>query len=219
MNPDDVVDKTEAGLHEVKTKARRLPPRLRSLLIMVDGRQTVGQLRHAGLQLGAPDDFLQQLQQQGLVSLRAVSRSRPGPVSAPVPFSVSTQASHAPSISPSISSSILPSVSPSASPSRPAPGFTRPGALPSAPAPLVPAAADPVPVLDGPARFRAAQKLMNDTVADAVGVRAVFFTLKLERCFNAVELLALLPQARRLLEKARTGAGAALEAQVRALLS
>lgn len=70
MNPGDLVDKTEQGLLEIRTRALRLAPRLRGMLIMIDGRQTVGQLQDAAAQAGAPDDFLQQLLQQGLIVLR-----------------------------------------------------------------------------------------------------------------------------------------------------
>ena len=34
---------------------------------------------------------------------------------------------------------------------------------------------------------------MNDAVVDALGFRAFFFTLKLEKCFSRADLAALLP--------------------------
>ena len=42
-------------------------------------------------------------------------------------------------------------------------------------------------------RFRIAQKLMNDSVVDALGIRAFFFTLKLEKAATVADLRALLP--------------------------
>jgi hypothetical protein len=54
------------------------------------------------------------------------------------------------------------------------------------------ASATPTPMTDGE-RFRAAQKFMNDNAVDALGIRAFFFTLKLEKCFTAADLLALMP--------------------------
>ena len=42
-------------------------------------------------------------------------------------------------------------------------------------------------------RFRDAQRFMNDTVVDALGFRAFFFTLKLEKCFTRTDLLELIP--------------------------
>jgi len=43
------------------------------------------------------------------------------------------------------------------------------------------------------ARFRRAQGFMQETIVDAMGVRALLFTLKLERCVTRAELAALLP--------------------------
>ncbi len=69
MNNSDVVDKTERGANEIKTRALKLPPRLRTMLIMVDGSVTVSQLLAAGEKLSAPPDFLELLLQQRLVVL------------------------------------------------------------------------------------------------------------------------------------------------------
>lgn len=52
-------------------------------------------------------------------------------------------------------------------------------------------------------RFTAARKLMNDTAVDELGLRAVLFTLKLERCSTADDLRALLPGFAQSLSKAR----------------
>ena len=43
------------------------------------------------------------------------------------------------------------------------------------------------------ARFRAAKAFINETIVDALGVRAFLFTLKLERCSTQQDLAALLP--------------------------
>ena len=171
MNPGDLVDKTDSGLQEVRTRASGLPPRLRSLLIMVDGRRTLAQLQAAAGQIGAPADAVEQLLQRGLVALR---------------------------------------------PSGPAP---QPPAAGSEHVDLpldAPGAAAPVDI----ERFRSAQKLMNDSVVDAIGMRAFFFTLKLERCFTLDDLRALLPEYRRLLAKAADPARARAAGQrVEGLLS
>ena len=69
MNSSDVVDKTERGASEIKSRALKLPQRLRTMLILVDGNVTVSQLLQAGEKLSAPPDFLELLLQQGLVVL------------------------------------------------------------------------------------------------------------------------------------------------------
>ena len=162
MNETDIYIKTPVGLDEVRARSRKLAPRLRTMLIMVDGTLNVSQLRVAAATLGAPEDFLQVLEAQGLVQAE---------VSAPV-----RQAGAAPSL-------------------------TR-------------------PALSGPERFRAAQKFMNDSAVDALGLRAFFFTLKLERCYNLADLRALLPEfGKAVLKGAGPGVARVLEARARDMLA
>jgi hypothetical protein len=178
MNPSDVVDKTEAGQAEVRTRAAGLAQRLRTLLIMVDGARTVAQLQAAAAQVGAPADALDQLLQAGLVAVRSAAPAR--------------------------SSSAASRAAASAAP-------------PPAPAPA--AAAAPAPAAGLPDRLRVARQYINDTIVDAVGVRAVFFTLKVERCYSADDLEGLLPEFERLLSKARGASEAQLSvAHARELL-
>lgn len=51
-------------------------------------------------------------------------------------------------------------------------------------------------------RFMAARQLMNDAVVDALGLRAFFFTLKIERTGGLADLRALLPEFGKQLHKA-----------------
>jgi len=51
-------------------------------------------------------------------------------------------------------------------------------------------------------RFMAARQLMNDAVVDALGLRAFFFTLKIERTGNLDDLRGLLPEYTRQLRRA-----------------
>jgi len=48
-------------------------------------------------------------------------------------------------------------------------------------------------VEDRLANFRVAKAFMNETIVDALGIRAFGFTLKLERCSTVEDLIALLP--------------------------
>jgi hypothetical protein len=52
-------------------------------------------------------------------------------------------------------------------------------------------------------RFRAAKAFINETLVDALGVRAFLFTLKLERCSTRAELAALLPDYEKAIRKFR----------------
>jgi hypothetical protein len=68
------------------------------------------------------------------------------------------------------------------------------------------AAAEPaqrVVTRDELARFRAAKAFINETIVDALGVRAFLFTLKLERCSTREELARLLPDYAKAIRKFR----------------
>ena len=68
------------------------------------------------------------------------------------------------------------------------------------------AAAEPAPRVvtrDELARFRAAKAFINETIVDALGVRAFLFTLKLERCSTRADLVALLPDYEKSIRKFR----------------
>jgi hypothetical protein len=154
MNQTEIFVKTEAGADEVRARSRKLAPRLRTMLIMIDGSLSVSQLAEAAATLGAPSDFLQALQEQGLIRRRAAA--------AAAESSVASDAGRA-----------------------------------TAPADL-----DlPLPALNEGDRFRAAQKFMNDTAVDAMGLRAFFFTLKMEKCFTSADLRDLLPDYLKLVTK------------------
>ena len=59
--------KTEAGRQEIEDRGRRLPPALRSILLMVDGSRDEDELNQLGQNLRAPDDAVAQLAEMGLV--------------------------------------------------------------------------------------------------------------------------------------------------------
>ena len=58
-----------------------------------------------------------------------------------------------------------------------------------------------VGVIDEVGRFRIAKAFMNDTIVDALGIRAFLFTLRLERCATRADLKTLLPDYGRSLMK------------------
>ena len=69
MTPGDIPFKTSQGIDEVRTRARKLPQRLRTVLILVDGASTLGELQIAAQRMGAPADALQSLLELGLVEI------------------------------------------------------------------------------------------------------------------------------------------------------
>jgi hypothetical protein len=74
--------------------------------------------------------------------------------------------------------------------------------MPGVPAAAVPSAAGDASDIE---RYIRAQKFMNDTIVDALGIKAFFFTLKLERCNNIADLQALVDAYGKALEKSMGG--------------
>lgn len=70
MAESRIFEKTEAGTEEVKARSRKLTPRLRAMLIMVDGNTPLAKLEVAAATLGAPGDFLDSLLEHGLIRRR-----------------------------------------------------------------------------------------------------------------------------------------------------
>ena len=141
-----VFAKTRAGLEEVRSRKLKLPSKLRTILILVDGAKPALLLREEARALGVAPDVLEQLERMGLIA-------RAGSVSAA-------------------------------------------GARPGEPAVRSPESLDPLE------RYRAAQQFMNDTVVNAVGIKAFFFTLKLEKCSTVHDLQALSGAYHELIAKA-----------------
>lgn len=61
MSAGDIYAKTTLGVNEVSNRRLKLAPRLRTMLILIDGRQPALILQDEAAKLGAPDDFLAQL--------------------------------------------------------------------------------------------------------------------------------------------------------------
>src|SRR5207244_4017091 len=69
MKPANVYHKTEKGVDEIARRTFRLPQRLRTILIMVDGIKPAALLlQHAG-QLGMNGESLLELEQSGFITL------------------------------------------------------------------------------------------------------------------------------------------------------
>ena len=159
MRDNEVLNKTDAGRDEIQQRSRKLPNALRSILLLVDGHRSVGQLHDVITGLHAPADALEQLIAMGLIS-------------------EATQA--------------------------------------SADAPKVDAAV--APPSEAANRYGMLYALMSEAVREHLGLRGYFLQLKIERCANAEELLALLPDLAAALAKARDFALASeFEQRLRAL--
>jgi|CXWK01.1.fsa_nt_gi hypothetical protein len=74
--------KTPKGQAEIETRAHHLPPRLRTPLIMVDGKRSVDELRK--LITNQPDECLVALLEQGFIEAAEVATA-PKPTAPPAP--------------------------------------------------------------------------------------------------------------------------------------
>jgi hypothetical protein len=83
MAAGDIYRKTGLGIAEIKHRKVKLSPRVRTMLILIDGTQPELLLKEEGSKIGAPADFLQQLLQAGLVE--KVGRAQAAPAAAAVP--------------------------------------------------------------------------------------------------------------------------------------
>lgn len=69
MNPTDVVKKTEAGVKAIQTRDKALPPRQRTMLIMVDGVKPLQAYAQVSASLQEAMDILEALRSAGLIEL------------------------------------------------------------------------------------------------------------------------------------------------------
>ena len=91
MKPSDVPVKTDAGNRELSQRAHKLSPRVRSLLIVIHGTDTVAELSRSFQAFGVVDASLNELAGLGLIEARA---------SAAVDVSRQTPAANAPDLMP-----------------------------------------------------------------------------------------------------------------------
>lgn len=63
-----VFDKTDKGREEIATRRHQLPPRLRTLLVMIDGKQSAEELLQKVGGLGLNEQSLAELQENGFIA-------------------------------------------------------------------------------------------------------------------------------------------------------
>jgi hypothetical protein len=72
-----IYDKTEKGHDEIKTRQHHLPSRLRSLLVLVDGKTSVDALLKKIAGLGLNEESIAELLQQGFIAPHATTTTSP----------------------------------------------------------------------------------------------------------------------------------------------
>jgi hypothetical protein len=191
MNDREVYSKTESGREEMRTRALQLSGAIRNVLLLVDGKRTLAQIKTLIAGGKAPPDALEQLLRQGLIELTEAPHSRSAESSG--------QSRSAESSGQSRSASAVP-------PSMP---IVEPEAEKE-----IHRSADAQDD-QTQARFNRLYTLMNELVSDYLGLRGYFMQLKIEKCANADELLALQPELSAALIKAQgKEVGAELAARI-----
>jgi len=77
MDATALYQKTRKGEEEIKNRQLKLPPKLRTMLILIDGKKTLAQLNALAGQLGAGDDYAAQLEGHGLIAGGGASAAPP----------------------------------------------------------------------------------------------------------------------------------------------
>lgn len=77
---NSIYDKTDKGREEIATRKYHLPSRLRSLLVMVDGKQTAADLLKKVATLGLDENSIQDLIDQELIGVTVSAELSPAPL-------------------------------------------------------------------------------------------------------------------------------------------
>ena len=77
MSAAAIYGKTSSGMQEMSNRKLKLLPRLRTMLILVDGHQPAFILQEEAEKLGAPDDFLEQLLSMQLIEKVGIAIGQP----------------------------------------------------------------------------------------------------------------------------------------------
>ena len=82
MDPMQIYVKTPLGVEEIKNRKLHLAPRLRTMLIMVDGRKSVAALKQDAAKFSCPDDFIESLLVAGLIVKAGATQSAAASIAA-----------------------------------------------------------------------------------------------------------------------------------------
>lgn len=67
MDTNRIFQKTSLGIEEIRSRTLKVSPKLRTMLILIDGRMPELVLKEKAALIGAPADFLDQLLKTGLI--------------------------------------------------------------------------------------------------------------------------------------------------------
>ncbi len=174
-----VYDKTDKGREEISTRKHQLASRLRTLLVMIDGRHTLDDLLRNFGGVGVSGDSIKELLQEGYIFL--ASGAEPDLAGPPSKLPMSARARQLARRAAGVEGAHLEAdVKEDAAP--PAQVATSPLQSPQALAESQ---------LDDATRFRHLYDFYNQTIKSTIGLRGIMLQLKVEKCGNVDDFRAL----------------------------
>ena len=158
-----IFDKTERGRSEIATRGQAVAPRLRTLLLLVDGKTGSDELLRKVAGLGLGQEHLDELLQAGLIQASGDAGAH------------------------------LPIAAPAAAPAAAAPVAGSTAAAPTAAKSVASAApASPEQILPpGQTQFEAIYHFYNDTIKSMIGLRGYGLQLRVERASSVQDFREL----------------------------
>jgi len=189
-----VYDKTDKGREEIATRKYHVAPRLRTLLVMIDGRLPLDALLKNFAGLGVTQDSIDELLTQDYITLVSGSTqaAAPAPAAPAHPRPASTPAArmaarraagaaeHEPAPAASTEAEQIPVVS--------EPVLRVVASIPAE------AAAEEAPVAtpqDEAEQFRHLYDFYNQTIKSTIGLRGIMLQLKVEKCATVADFREL----------------------------
>jgi hypothetical protein len=165
-----IFDKTERGRTEIATRGQTVAPRLRTLLLLVDGKTGSDELLRKVAGLGLGQEHLDELLQAGLIQA-----SGDGNSTAAAPTAAATAAAATAAATSASATSTTTSAAPAAAKSAAA-------AAPASPEQILPA---------GQTQFEAIYHFYNDTIKSMIGLRGYGLQLRVERASSVQDFREL----------------------------
>jgi hypothetical protein len=200
-------EKTDLGKQCIESHDGDLPRRLRTMLILVDGATGLRELRKQALRLGAPDDFIEELERRGYVCATRQPAKTASAIPVPAVAGYRLGGTH---VTPK--DAIVRAVAAARTESKPASrpfslrrfgGRQMPTGAPqrqareasttAATAPSVPRG-DPAVNSETVERLSLARRLMKDSAGRLLGRQGGQFALKIDLAITRDELLGLLEE-------------------------
>ena len=170
---NSIFDKTDRGREEIATRMYHLASRLRSLLVMIDGKQGTADLLHKVAGLGLTIDSFTELAGAGFIRDVGVAASSAAPASG------AASGAAAPGPASGLAASGLAASGPASGPV-----FAAPQAAQGVPAV---AAAAPPPGAGSVEQILALHAFFNGTIKNAIGLRGFSLQLKAERAVTLAD--------------------------------